>query len=73
MEDKGNVFECLKLVFSLHNYSHMYQYSLMNQLHLLQHCDSELHPTINGLFLLKCSMIIFDTQLSPGFRFATGE
>ena len=52
--------------FSLKN-----QYSLKNQLYLLQHCDSEVHPNINGLFMIKCSIIIFETQLSPGFTFAT--
>ena len=52
--------------FSLKN-----QYSLLNQLYFLQHCDLEVHPNINDLLLIKCSIIIFETQLSPGFTFAT--
>ena len=56
----------------MNQYSLMNQYLLINQLYLLQHCDSELHPNINGLFMVKYSIIIFDTQLSPGFIVPTG-
>ena len=50
----------------------MNQYLQMNQLHLLQHCDSELHPNINGLFMIKCSMImITKINIFRGVSFTT--